>query len=80
MDVHGVEAIHRHGQLVIADTSKLKMLHYWGARLQDWGPDTPKVIDMTVEFNDIRNTIAKSVRHSLIAFNDTAAFSKETGP
>ena len=80
VDQHGVGAIHRHGQLVIADTSKLKMLHYWGARLQDWGPDTPKVIDMTVEFNDVRNTIAKSVRHSLIAFNDTAAFSKETGP
>ena len=78
--MHGVKTPHRHGQLVIADTAKLKMLHYWGGRIQDWGPDTTKVIGMTVEFNDVRNTIAKSVRHSLMVFNDTAAFSKETGP
>ena len=78
--MHGVKTPHRHGQLVIADTAKLKMLHYWGGRIQDWGPDTPKVIGMTVEFNDVRNTIAKSVRHSLMTFNDTAAFSKDTGP
>ena len=25
----------------------LRMNHYWGARLQDWGDDTPKVLDMT---------------------------------
>lgn len=26
----------------------LRMNHYWGARLQDWGEDTPKILDMTV--------------------------------
>ena len=25
----------------------LRMNHYWGARLQNWGDDTPKVLDMT---------------------------------
>lgn len=25
----------------------LRMNHYWGARLQDWGEDTPKIIDIT---------------------------------
>lgn len=25
----------------------LRMNHYWGARLQNWGDDTPKILDMT---------------------------------
>ena len=78
--MHGVVKEKMHGLWLIADTSKLKMLHYWGARLQDWGPDTPKLYNFTIEFNDVRNTIAESLRYSLLAFNETDAFSCTTGP
>ena len=27
-----------------ADTDVMRMMHYWGARTQDWGPDTPETI------------------------------------
>ena len=71
---------HTSGKMLIADPRKLKILHYWGSRLQDWGPDTPELYNYTTEFNDVRNTIALSVRKSLLAFNETDAFSSRTGP
>ena len=68
------------GKVLVANPEKLKLLHYWGGRLQNWGPDMPALFKSTVEFNDVRNTIAKRVRESLLAFNETDAFSCDTGP
>ena len=76
--MHGAK--HRLGKQLIANTAKLRMLHYWGGRLQEWGPDTPALYKFTVEFNDVRNTVGISVRRSLLAFNETDAFSFDTGP
>ncbi|MEW8543333.1 MAG: glycosyltransferase family 92 protein [Candidatus Thiodiazotropha sp.] len=76
--MHGVKK--RHGKMVVAEPRKLKMLHYWGARVQQWGPDTPALKKFTVEFNDVRNTIAVSIRNSLLAMNEIDAFSCYTGP
>ena len=39
----------------------LRMNHYWGARLQNWGDDTPKVLDMTQPDNTIE-PIVKSIK------------------
>ena len=76
--MHGIK--NRHGKMVVAEPRQLKMLHYWGARVQQWGPDTPALKKYTVEFNDVRNTIAVSIRNSLLAMNETDAFSCDTGP
>ncbi len=59
---------------------RLKILHYWGARLQNWGPDTGKILNMTVKFNYVRNILAPSIRKSLLAFGETDAFSNKSGP
>ncbi len=76
--VHSVNF--HHGSLLRERGNRLKMLHYWGARLQNWGPDTPKIFNMTVEFNTVRNLLAPRVRKSLLAFGETSAFSNTTGP
>ena len=76
--MHGVQK--RQGKMWVAEPSKLKMLHYWGARAQEWGPDTPALYQYTVEFNNVRNSIAINVRNSLLALNETDAFSCSTGP
>ena len=62
------------------DGSTLKMLHYWGSRLQNWGPDTPDIIKKTVPFTDVREQLAPVIRKSLLAFGETDAFSNSTGP
>eukprot|EP00117_Sycon_ciliatum_P038422 scpid31129/ scgid28554/ len=37
------------GLSVPANNSVLRMNHYWGARVQDWGPDTPKSLSRTIK-------------------------------
>ena len=32
-----------------APDNELRMNHYWGARLQDWGEDTPEILAKTIE-------------------------------
>lgn len=59
---------------------ELKMLHYWGARMQDWGPDTPELFKKTVEFNSVRDTMAPRIRKSLLCYGEFDAFSSKTGP
>ncbi len=78
VDIHSVRL--RRGTFVRERGERLKMLHYWGARLQAWGPDTPKILNMTVEFNMVRNLLAPVVRKSLLAFGEFDAFSNTTGP
>ena len=68
------------GRTVHVKPTELRMLHYWGSRSQQWGPDTKAMLATTVEFNDVRETIAVGVRHSLLAFGDFEAFSNSTGP
>ena len=70
----------KNGEMWIAEPAKLKMLHNLGARVQEWGPDTPALYDYTAEFNDVRNSIAISLRNSLLAHNETDAFSCSTSP
>lgn len=40
----------------------LRMNHYWGARVQNWGEDTPKVLDMTEPDYSIE-PIVKRMKH-----------------
>ena len=60
--------------------NEMTLLHYWGARTQNWMNDTEEMLRSTVEFNDVRNTIAINIRHSLIAFGEFHAFASNTGP
>ena len=39
----------RRGQSRVASSSELRMNHYWGARLQNWGPDTKDNLTKTEE-------------------------------
>ena len=68
------------GSILHGDKHNLKLLHYWGARQQNWGPDTKQMLDSTVEFNDVRDTVAIAVRYSLLVFGEYQAFSNNTGP
>ena len=68
------------GDTIHADTSELRMLHYWGRRTQNWGPDTRETIELTKVFLDVANGIAPMVRKSLLSFGENDAFSNETGP
>ena len=37
----------RRGRTMNAPSSELRMNHYWGARLQNWGEDTPEILAQT---------------------------------
>ena len=69
-----------YGSTITANNSEFRMLHYWGARLQNWGPDTNKTIEMTEEFNFVKDTIAPAIRRNLVEFGEYDAFSNVTGP
>lgn len=45
------------GQSITATDDQLRMNHYWGARLQNWGEDTPKIIAMTQEDRRMENVL-----------------------
>ena len=70
----------RSGRRVEENGTKLKMLHYWGGRLQNWGPDTPDIIKRTVPFTEVREKLAPIIRQSLLVFGEFDAFSNSTGP
>ena len=59
---------------------RIKCLHYWGARLQNWGPDTTKTFKETESFTEIRDKLGPIVRNSLLTFGEYDAFSRNTGP
>ena len=42
------------GHVLKAPTNQLRMNHYWGARLQNWGENTPKIISITRPDESIR--------------------------
>ncbi len=68
------------GIRITAEPDALRMLHYWGARHQNWGPDTPETLAETIEMNAMRNTWPEQVKNSLLTFGEFDAFSNETGP
>ena len=68
------------GAHVNANDEQLRMLHYWGARVQNWGPDTNRTLAITTTMNGMRDKWANRVRDSLLAFGEYDAFSTRTGP
>lgn len=70
----------REGISVTADSSQLRMLHYWGARMQKWGPDTEEVLKKTEPYVDMANVWVDRLRNSLLCFGENDAFSNTTGP
>ena len=49
------------GRSVNFPVSELRMNHYWGARLQNWGEDTPEILDKTRPDTSME-TIVKNLR------------------
>ncbi|CAB4008349.1 Hypothetical predicted protein [Paramuricea clavata] len=37
----------RDGKTIDSDAQVMRLNHYWGARLQDWGEDTPRILKLT---------------------------------
>ena len=48
----------RTGHSRMAPSSGLRMNHYWGARLQNWGPDTPETLSNTEEDRGMEPIVA----------------------
>ena len=40
-----------------ADQNQIRLNHYWGARLQNWGEDTPEILAKTTEDNTIQGIV-----------------------
>ena len=70
----------RKGRVQEESGKTIKNLHYWGARLQDWGPDTNKTFRETESFTEVREIFGPIIRNSLLAFGENDAFSTNTGP
>ena len=68
------------GKRIDAEHHKLKMLHYWGGRDQNWGPDTEKTLNITDEMNLMKNVWADKIENSLLTFGEISALSNLTGP
>jgi hypothetical protein len=68
------------GKRVSATPGTLRMLHYWGARVQDFGPDTKRTLDITEPMTAMRDAWAEKVRDSLLVFGEFDAFNSSTGP
>ena len=68
------------GKAIQANIMDIRVLHYWGARLQRWKPDTDKTFWNTIEYDTLAKYIAPIIRKSLIACNEYDAFSNSTGP
>ncbi|XP_067649252.1 uncharacterized protein [Haliotis asinina] len=63
-----------------ADPQVLRMLHYWGSRLQNWGPDTEELLKITIPYDDMANSWVARIRNSLLSFSEKDAFSNKSGP
>ena len=54
--------VHHHdlrspGKSVDANTNQIRLNHYWGARLQNWGEDTPEILAKTTEDNTVKGIV-----------------------
>ena len=52
----------RNGISEDADKNQIRLNHYWGARLQNWGEDKPEILDMTTEDNTIQGIVETLIR------------------
>lgn len=43
----------KRGRLMVAPDKELRLNHYWGTRLQNWGEDTPEILGKTEHDNSI---------------------------
>ncbi|XP_033641611.1 uncharacterized protein LOC117301692 [Asterias rubens] len=50
--------LRRGHHVYVPDSKKLRMNHYWGARLQNWGEDTPKILNLTTEDRGMERAVA----------------------
>lgn len=48
----------RNGRSKNAPSNELRINHYWGARLQDWGPDTEEILAKTEEDRGMQQIVA----------------------
>lgn len=53
------------GHSTNAPTDQLRMNHYWGARLQNWGEDTPEIIAQTIEDRSMEDVVKEFKRCEL---------------
>ena len=58
--------VHHHdlgkGISVDADKNTIRLNHYWGARLQNWGEDTPEILAKTTEDNTMKKIVQNLLR------------------
>ena len=45
------------GSSMTAPVNELRMNHYWGARLQNWGEDTPEILAQTIDDRSMENIV-----------------------
>ena len=50
--------VRKSGRTKTAPSSGLRINHYWGARLQSWGPDTEETLSITEEDNGMEPIVA----------------------
>ncbi|CAC5414185.1 unnamed protein product [Mytilus coruscus] len=53
----------KEGESMDADVNEIRMNHYWGARLQNWGDDTPKIFNITMFDDSIVDIANQLERH-----------------
>jgi hypothetical protein len=81
--IRGANVHHNHlesGNRLKPRPDEMRMLHYWGGRGQNYGPDTPKILATTVPMTAMRDAWSHQLENSLIVFGERDAFSNETGP
>ena len=52
----------RNGITVGANKNMIRLNHYWGARLQNWGEDTPEILAKTTEDNTMKEIVENLLR------------------
>ena len=74
----------KHSKLKLMAPSKdLKLLHYWGNRLDNMTkkhPESRHVLEKTEPLEDVKINVASRIRASMVAYGDHDAFSNITGP
>lgn len=63
------------GRTKEADGDEIRLNHYWGARLQGWGDDTPEIISMTVSDRSIE-TIIREIKQCETCFGKDLLYQK----
>ena len=52
----------RQGTCLLAGDYEMRMNHYWGARLQDWGEDSPEILNITIPDRSMETIIEEIKR------------------